>query len=134
AASIRKYIAAGENDVRAAAIVALAPDAASKPAVEAILADRNQPENVRSAAIRNLTAGSSEATSPLIDLLKNPPEVQSLREQAATALTATIETHGAALDKARLNNIASELRKVEPSFAPAVGRALKATETLNEKK
>jgi len=66
AASIRKYIAAGENEVRVAAIAALAADAASKPAVAAILADRNQPETVRSAAIRNLTAGSSEATGPLI--------------------------------------------------------------------
>jgi Common central domain of tyrosinase len=134
AASIRKHIAAGQNDVRAAAIVALAPDTASKQAVAAILADRNQPEIVRSAAIRNLATGNSEATGSLIDVLKNPLEVQSLREQAATALAATVETHGAALSKTRLNGIADELRKVGPSFTPAVERALKATDALNEKK
>jgi hypothetical protein len=134
AASIRKHITVGGNDVRAAAIVALAPDVASKPAVAAILADRNQPEIVRSAAIRNLTAGNSEATGSLINVPKNPLEVQSLREQAATALATTVETHGAGLSKVQLNDIASELRKVEPSFAPAVERALKATDTLNEKK
>ena len=134
AASIRKFIAADDNEVRIAAITALAPDAASKPAVAAILADRNQPDSVRSAAIRNLTAGNSEATGPLIEVLGNPQETQGLRNQAASALAATIETHGAGLDKARLNSIASELRTVEPSFAPAVGRALQATERLNEKK
>jgi hypothetical protein len=33
-----------------------------------------------------------------------------------------------------LNGIAGELRKVEPSFAPAVERVLKATDALNEEK
>jgi hypothetical protein len=134
AASIRKHIAVGDNDVRAAAIVALAPDAASKPVVAAILADRNQPEIVRSAAIRNLTAGRSEATGSLIDVLKNPAEVQSLREQAASALATTVETHGAGLSKIRLNEIAGELKKVGPSLSPAVERALNATDALSEKK
>jgi hypothetical protein len=134
ASSIRKHLSAGEANVRAAAIVALAPDAASRPAIAAILADRNQPESVRSAAIRSLTAGTSEATDPLLNVLNNPQEPRNLREQAAGALATTVETHGAALDKTRLNGIAAELRKLETPLAPAAARALEATDALKEKK
>jgi hypothetical protein len=134
AASIRKHIAAGDTNVRIAAIVALALDAASRPAITAILADRNQPESVRSAAIRSLTAGGPEAADPLLRVVNNPQEPQNLREQAAGALAATVETHGAGFDKARLNGIAADLRKVDAPLAGAVARALKAADALNEKK
>jgi hypothetical protein len=134
AASIRKFIAAGEDDVRAAAIVALAGDAESRPAVTVILADRNQPEAVRSAAIRSLAGWSSAATGSLIGVLKNPQEPQNLREQAAGALATAVETHGSELSKVQLNGIATELRNVGGALAPAVDRALKATDALGEKK
>jgi len=67
AASIRKHISDGESDVRAAAIVALASDAESRPTIAGILADPTQPEAVRSAAIRSLTAGGVEAVPLLSD-------------------------------------------------------------------
>jgi hypothetical protein len=134
ASSIRKHLSAGAANIRAAAIVALASDAASRPAIAAILADRNQPESVRSAAIRSLTAGTSEATDPLLNVLNNPQEPRNLREQAAGALATTVETHGAALDKTRLNGIAAELRKLETPLAAAAARALQATDALKEKK
>jgi len=134
APTIRKHIATGDNDVRAAAIVALAPDAASRSEIEAVLADRNQPEVVRSAAIRSLAAGDSATTDPLLNVVKNAQEQQNLREQAAGALAATLEARGAALGKVQLNDIASELRKVDSTKLPAVDRALKATDALSRTK
>jgi hypothetical protein len=134
ASSIRKHIATGDNDVRAAAIVALAPDAASRPEIEAVLADRNQSEVVRSAAIRSLAAGNSSATDPLLDVVKNTQEQQNLREQTAGALAATLEARGDALGKVQLNDIANELKKVDSAKVPAVDRALKATDALSRTK
>lgn len=134
ASSIRKHIATGDNDVRAAAIVALAPDAASRPEIEAVLADRNQSEVVRSAAIRSLAAGNSAATDPLLNVVKNFQEQQNLREQAAAALATTLETRGDALGKVQLNDIANELKKIDSSKVPAVDRALKATDALSRTK
>ncbi|MGY3621928.1 tyrosinase family protein [Bradyrhizobium sp. USDA 10063] len=134
APSIRKHIATGDSNVRAAAIVALAPDATSRPAIEAVLADRSQPEAVRSAAIRSLAAGNSGATDPLLAVVKNAQEQPTLREQAAGALAATVEARGAALSKVQLNELATELRKVDSTKLPAVDRALKATDALSGKK
>jgi Common central domain of tyrosinase len=134
APSIRKHIAAGDSDVRAAAIIALAPDATSRPEIEAVLADRSQPEIVRSAAIRSLAAGNSGATDPLLDVVKNEQEQPNLREQAAGALAATIEARGAGLSKVQLNDLANELRKVDSTRLPAVERALKATDAISRTK
>ena len=61
-------------------------------------------------------------------------DLERRREQAAGALATTVETHGAALDKIRLNGIAAELRKLETPLAPAAARALQATDALKEKK
>lgn len=133
APSIRKHIATGDNNVRAAAIVALATDAPSRPAIEAVLADRSQPEAVRSAAIRSLAAGNSGATDPLLAVVTNAQEQPNLREQAAGALAATVEARGAALSKVQLNDLATELRKVDSTKLPTVNRALKATDALSEK-
>ncbi|MCZ4093460.1 HEAT repeat domain-containing protein [Sinorhizobium psoraleae] len=134
APSIRKYIATGDSDVRAAAIVALAPDVASLPAIEAVLADLSQPEIIRSAAIRSLATGNSAVTASLLKVVKNTQEPQNLREQAAEALAATVEARGAGLSEVQLNDLANELRKVDSTRLPAIDRALKVTEALSRTK
>jgi hypothetical protein len=134
AASIRKHIATGDDDARAAAIVALAPDATSRPEIEAVLADRGQPEIVRSAAIRSLAAGNSAATASLLNVVKNAQEQQNLREQAAGALAATVEARGAGLSKVELNDLAKELRTVDSARLPGVDRALEATDAIGRTK
>jgi hypothetical protein len=132
-ASIRNYINAGESKVRASAVVALASDAESRPMIAKLLADQGQPEQVRAAAIRSLTIGGADSALLFVDVLKNSKESPELRERAAGALTATVETYGAALGKSQLDVISSELKKVDATIAPAAGPALRATEALREK-
>jgi hypothetical protein len=134
ASSIRRHVLAGESNVRAAAIVALASDPESRPLIRQVAADRSQPEAVRSAAIRSLATGDATAVPLFLDVLKNANESQSLRAQAASAMAATVETSGNSLSKGQLDELATALRAIEPAAVPAASRALRATDALREKK
>lgn len=134
AASIRRHVMAGESQVRAAAIVALASDSESRPLIAQILADGTQPDPVRSAAASSIAAGGASSIPLLLKVLKNSKESESLRAHAAAALAATVETSGANLTKSQLDAVAAELRAVDSAAAPAASRALRATDALREKK
>jgi hypothetical protein len=136
AAVIRPYVTGGEVDTRLAAIAALSSDPDSKPAIASVFSDRTQPEQVRSAALRSFVAGGREAPALLMDVLKRQDESQKIREQAAAALAATVESVGAQLSNTELEDLGRQLRTLgsDARLAPTLNRALEATDALRQRK
>jgi hypothetical protein len=132
AAILRPYLASEDPSLRTAAVTALGSDKASRPSIESLLRDTQQPYEVRSAALRSLATTDQEGAKLLMDVLERPNENPRLRQQAATALTTTIQSSGAEFSKGELDNLTDKLRGLrdDRSLAPALDRALKATESV----
>jgi hypothetical protein len=134
ASAIRPFLGDPEPAVRAAAARALAADPQSEEGLVKLLSDREQPSSVRSAALRSLAAEGVKHASLLIKILGAPEEQAELKEEAAAALAASVESSGRNLTGAELDSLAHDLQTLssDPAIAPALNRALDATEAVRE--
>ncbi|MER9223745.1 tyrosinase family protein [Mesorhizobium sp. M0644] len=132
---IRPYLSDSHPGTRAAAVTALVGDLRSSAQIAAILANRSEPEEVRTAALAGLTSGGGSPIETLVQILQSPEETSDFKAKAASVLASAMESSADSLTKAQLQGFSDVLRTLSGELLaePDIRRALSAAEAERNK-
>lgn len=110
AALVRPFLQHSDPAARAAAIVALATDVASRKPIIQLMTDRAQPEAVRTAAIQALLSGGTNYFDSVLATATDAQESDALRAHAVATLGAALRS----LSLVQLQQVVDRLGSLPP--------------------